>query len=44
VQRAFDEFLQADNHAGSLGRSPEERRQLFEEYLKWTRSTTGDAN
>jgi TRAP-type uncharacterized transport system substrate-binding protein len=44
VQRAFDEFLQADNHAGSPARSPEERRQLFEEYLKWTRSTTGAAN
>ena len=44
VQRAFDEFLQADNHAGSPARSPEERRQLFEEYLKWTRSSMGVPN
>jgi TRAP-type uncharacterized transport system substrate-binding protein len=44
VQSAFDEFLQANNPAGSLARSPEERRQLFEEYLKWTRSATGAPN
>jgi hypothetical protein len=38
VQKAFDAFLRA-NSSPTL--SPEVRRQLFEEYLKWSRSATG---
>lgn len=41
VQRDFEQFLSANTPPGSPARSPEERRQLFDEYLKWTRSTTG---
>ena len=44
VQSAFDEFLRANGPAGLPARPPEERRQLFEEYLKWTRSATGASN
>jgi uncharacterized protein len=44
VQRDFEEFLRANSPAGSPARSPEERRQLFEGYLKWTRSATGASN
>lgn len=39
VQKDFDQFLRVNNPRGSPGRSPEERRRLFDEYLKWTRST-----
>jgi uncharacterized protein len=41
VQRDFEQFLLANSPRGSPGRSPEERRRLFEEYLKWTRTSTG---
>jgi uncharacterized protein len=41
VQRDFEDFLRVNGPAGSPTRSPEARRQLFEEYLKWTRSATG---
>jgi TRAP-type uncharacterized transport system substrate-binding protein len=41
VQREFDEFLRANSPAGSPPRSPEQRKRLFDEYLRWTRSTTG---
>jgi TRAP-type uncharacterized transport system substrate-binding protein len=41
VQRQFDQFLQVNSPPGSPTRSPEERRQLFEEYLKWTRAARG---
>jgi hypothetical protein len=41
VQREFDQFLRVNSPPGSPTRSPEERRQLFEEYLKWTRATRG---
>jgi uncharacterized protein len=41
VQRNFEQFLQVNSPRGSPGRSPEERRRLFEEYLKWTRGSTG---
>ena len=44
VQRVFDEYLRANSRAGSPTLSPEIRRQLFEEYLKWTRSATGAPN
>jgi uncharacterized protein len=40
VQKDFEEFLRLNRPAGSSARSPAERRQLFEEYLKWTRSAT----
>jgi TRAP-type uncharacterized transport system substrate-binding protein len=39
VQKDFEQFLQVNSPRGSPGRSPEERRRLFDEYLKWTRST-----
>ncbi len=41
VQRDFDNFLRISSPEGSATRSPEARKQLFEEYLKWTRSATG---
>jgi TRAP-type uncharacterized transport system substrate-binding protein len=41
VQRDFDNFLRVNSVEGSPTRSPEARKQLFEEYLKWTRSATG---
>ena len=41
VQRDFEAFLRATTPPGSPTRSPEERKQLFEEYVKWTRSATG---
>ena len=44
VQRVFDEYLRANSRAGSPTLSPEIRIQLFEEYLKWTRSATGAPN
>jgi uncharacterized protein len=37
VQRDFEEFLRVN---GSQGTPPEARQQLFDDYLKWTRSTT----
>jgi uncharacterized protein len=44
VQREFDEFLRANSPAESPPRSAEQRRRLFDEYLRWTRSTTGAPN
>jgi uncharacterized protein len=41
VQRDFEQFLLVNSPRGAPGRSPEERRRLFDEYLKWTRSSTG---
>ncbi len=41
VQKDFEEFLELNRPAGSPVRSPEVRRQLFEEYLRWTRRATG---
>jgi uncharacterized protein len=37
VRRDFEEFLRINNPAGVS--SPAARKQLFEEYLRWTRST-----
>ena len=44
AQRDFEEFLRAKSSEGSLPRSPEQRRQLFGDYLRWTRSGTGSPN
>jgi TRAP-type uncharacterized transport system substrate-binding protein len=44
VQKDFEEFLRVNSPAGSAVRSPQARRQLFEEYLRWTRGTTGAPN
>jgi uncharacterized protein len=44
VQRDFEEFLRVNSPVGLAARSPEARRELFEEYLKWTRSATGAPN
>lgn len=41
VQKDFEQFLRVNSPRGAPGRSPEERRRLFEEYLKWTRASTG---
>jgi uncharacterized protein len=41
VQRDFEDFLLVNSPEGSPVRSPEARKQLFEEYLKWTRGATG---
>jgi uncharacterized protein len=41
VQKDFEQFLRANSPRGAPQRSPEERRQLFEEYLRWTRAATG---
>jgi len=43
IQKAFEEFLRANTPPGSPGISPRERRQLFEEFVKWTRDSTGTA-
>jgi uncharacterized protein len=43
IQRAFEEFLRANTPPGSPPISPKERRQLFEEFVKWTRDSTGTA-
>src|SRR6266404_5969047 len=44
VQRDFEEFLRVNSPAGSPALTFAARRQLFEEYLKWTRSATGAPN
>lgn len=44
VERAFEEFLSAASPPGSPALSPRVRKQLFEEYLKWTRSSMGAPN
>jgi TRAP-type uncharacterized transport system substrate-binding protein len=44
VQRDFEKFLSVSSPPGSAVRSPEAQRRLFEEYLKWTRGTTGVPN
>jgi uncharacterized protein len=44
VQRSFEEFLRVSNPPGSPSLAPAERRRLFEEYLKWTRNSTGVPN
>jgi hypothetical protein len=44
VRREFDEYLRANTSAGSPMHSPEVRRQLFEEFLKWSRRATGAPN
>jgi uncharacterized protein len=44
VQRSFEEFLRVSNPPGSPALAPAERRRLFEEYLKWTRDSTGAPN
>jgi uncharacterized protein len=44
VQREFEEFLRENSPAGSPPRSPEQRKRLFDDYLRWTRSTTGAPN
>jgi TRAP-type uncharacterized transport system substrate-binding protein len=38
VHKDFEEFLRVNGPPGAL--SPAVRKQLFDEYLKWTRSTT----
>jgi uncharacterized protein len=43
IQRAFEKFLRANSPPGSPPISPKERRQLFEEFMKWTRESTGTA-
>ena len=43
IQRAFEEFLRANTPPGSPAISPKERRQLFDEFVKWTRESTGTA-
>ncbi len=40
VQRDFEEFLRTNSPAGSPLPSPAAQKQLFEKYLKWTRSVT----
>jgi uncharacterized protein len=40
VQRDFEEFLRTHRPAGSPMPSPAARKQLFEKYLRWTRSVT----
>jgi TRAP-type uncharacterized transport system substrate-binding protein len=44
MQRSFEEFLRVSNPPGSPAPAPAERRRLFEEYLKWTRNSTGAPN
>jgi TRAP-type uncharacterized transport system substrate-binding protein len=39
VQKAFEEFLRASSPPGAPPISPSVRRQLFEEYVKWTRNS-----
>jgi uncharacterized protein len=43
IQRAFEKFLRTNSPPGSPPISPKERRQLFEEFMKWTRESTGTA-
>jgi TRAP-type uncharacterized transport system substrate-binding protein len=44
VQKVFEDFLRASSAPGSPPPSPKQRSQLFEEFVKWTRSSTGAAN
>jgi TRAP-type uncharacterized transport system substrate-binding protein len=39
VQKAFEEFLAANSPPGAPALSASARRQLFEEYVKWTRNS-----
>jgi len=39
VQKAFEEFLRDNSPPGAPPISPSVRRQLFEEYVKWTRNS-----
>jgi hypothetical protein len=41
VQKDFEAFLSANSPPGSPARSPAERRELFEQYLRWTRNASG---
>jgi hypothetical protein len=41
MQRGFEEFLSTTGGPGSSSLSPKERRELFEEFVKWTRGSVG---
>jgi hypothetical protein len=41
VQKVFEDFLRASSAPGSPPPSPKERKQLFEEFVKWTRNSAG---
>jgi hypothetical protein len=42
VEKAFEAFLSATPRSPTI--SPKARRQLFEEYVRWMRNSTGAAN
>jgi TRAP-type uncharacterized transport system substrate-binding protein len=44
VQKVFDDFLRASSTPGTPPPSPKERKQLFEEFVKWTRNSMGSPN
>src|SRR5262249_7395918 len=44
AQSGFEVFLRAKSRERSLPRSREQRRQLYGDYLKWTRGGTGSPN
>jgi uncharacterized protein len=39
VQKVFEDFLRASSAPGSPPPSPKERKQLFEEFVRWTRNS-----
>jgi TRAP-type uncharacterized transport system substrate-binding protein len=44
VQKVFEDFLSTNGLAGSPQLAPKARKQLFEEFVRWTRSSTGAPN
>jgi hypothetical protein len=41
MQQGFEKFLTTTGSPGSATLSPKQRRELFEEFVKWTRGSTG---
>jgi hypothetical protein len=41
MQKGFEEFLTTTGSPGLTSLSPAQRRELFEEFVKWTRKSVG---
>jgi TRAP-type uncharacterized transport system substrate-binding protein len=44
VQKVFEDFLRSSSAPGSPPPSPKQRKQLFEDFVKWTRNSMGSPN
>ena len=41
MQQGFEKFLSTSGAPGPSALSPKQRRELFEEFVKWTRGSAG---